>query len=250
MSEAFKPIAVKPPSANRLLFCVRCRVDLQLLTIYDFLRPSLNRVRGSLLDVGAGEAPWRELLHPAVAYVAVDIESAAEVGMAKHLETHYYYDGTTLPFVDARFDSVLCTEVLEHVPDAGKFLAELNRVLTPNGLLILTVPWSAQIHHVPHDYARYTRYGLLTFLQTAGFSQVEIVPRGNDVAAIANKLIVITASLLRPRRALNCFLAWPAAIAISPIALTFVILAHLTIALGLGSQDDPLGYGVLARKTP
>ncbi len=249
MSEAFKPIAVKPPSANRLLFWIRCRVDLQLLTIYDFLRPALNLVRGSLLDVGAGEAPWRELLHPAVTYIAVDVESAAEFGMAKHLETHYY-DGTTLPFVDARFESVLCTEVLEHVPDAAKFLAELNRVLTPNGLLILTVPWSARIHHVPHDYARYTRYGLLTFLQAAGFSQVEIVPRGNDVAAIANKLIVIAASLLRPRHALNCLLTWPAAIAISPMALTFVILAHLTIALDLGSQDDPLGYGVLARKSP
>ena len=40
-----------------------------------------------------------------------------------------YYDGDMLPFDDASFDHVLCTEVLEHVPDPARFLADLNRVL-------------------------------------------------------------------------------------------------------------------------
>lgn len=57
-AEAFKPLAVRPPSSNPRLFAVRCAVDLQLLTLVRFLQPVLARLRGRVLDVGAGEAPW------------------------------------------------------------------------------------------------------------------------------------------------------------------------------------------------
>ena len=248
MSEAFQPVAVRPPSENRLLFWLRCLADLQLLTIYRFLVLPLGSCRGRVLDVGAGEAPWKDLLPAGLEYVGVDADLSDEFGM-RHQPGIIYYDGKTLPFEKNSFDHVLCTEVLEHVPDPSAFLADLQRVLRQGGTLILTIPWSARLHHLPHDYGRFTRYGLATLLEEAGFSRVTIEERGNDIAVIANKLIVLTIRLLRPRRLHNCVWAWPLAAMLLPVAVVFLISAHIAIYLHAGSREDPLGYGAIAVKS-
>ena len=247
VAEAFRPIAVRPPTENRALFLGRCLVDLQLLTIYRFLRNRLPACRGRVLDVGAGEAPWRDLLQDAE-HVGVDVEAAAEFGMRRKADITYY-DGNTLPFADASFDHVLCTEVLEHVPHPASLLSDLNRVLRAGGSLILTVPWSARLHHLPHDYMRFTRFGLDLLLQSAGFSDIVIEERGNDVAAIANKLLVLTIRLLRPRKPIHGLWSWPLALSVAPLMLAMLAAAHVSMLLRLGSADDPLGYGVVAIKT-
>ena len=90
-------------------------VDLQLLTLVRFLRPLLASLRGRVLDVGAGEAPWREWMTGAE-YVGLDVERADEFGM-KRQDDVIYYGGGTFPFADGSFDHVLSVEVIEHVPD-------------------------------------------------------------------------------------------------------------------------------------
>lgn len=177
MSEVFQPIAVRPPSENRFLFWMRCLVDLQLLTIFRFLVLPLRLCQGRVLDVGAGEAPWRDLLPMEVEYFGVDADLSGEFGMRRHSNITYY-DGKRLPYNDESLDHVLCIEVLEHVPDPLAFLADLKRVLRQGGSLILTVPWSARLHHLPHDYSRFTRFGLLALLETVGFSGPFVVPCG------------------------------------------------------------------------
>ena len=87
MPEAFQPIAVRPPSENRLLFWARCLIDLQLLTIFNFLRQPLGSCKGHVLDVGAGEAPWRDLLVEGVEYVGVDVSSSGAFGMRSEEHT-------------------------------------------------------------------------------------------------------------------------------------------------------------------
>lgn len=245
-SEAFKPIAIRPPSANRWLFALRRVVDLQLLTTYSFLAKELPHCRGRVLDVGAGETPWRELLAQAD-YVGLDVESAADFGMHQQPDV-VYYDGGRMPFPDASFDHLLCSEVLEHVPDPRAFAVELARVLRVGGSLILTVPWSARLHHLPNDHHRFTRFALLELLASAGFGDVRIDERGNDVAVIANKLIVMMIRLLRPRRWFEAVWCWPLALVLAPVAAAFLLAAHVSIAWRLGSPDDPLGYGVVATR--
>jgi SAM-dependent methyltransferase len=246
VAESFRPIAVRPPTENPALFRIRCFVDLQVLTVHRFLRERLRACQGRVLDVGAGEAPWRDLLKHAD-YVGVDVEEAKDFGMRQRSDI-VYYDGNTLPFEAASFDHVLCTEVLEHVPDPARFLRDVNRVLRKGGTLILTVPWSARLHHTPHDYTRFTRYGLHPLLQSAGFSDIVIEERGNDIAVIANKLIVVTVRLLRPTKSINAIWTWPLAILLAPPALVSLVAAHAAMLLRLGSRDDPLGYGVVAVK--
>src|ERR1043165_71159 len=168
MTESFKPIPVLPPGRNPTLFRVRCWVDLQLGSVARALRPAMAGLQGDVLDVGAGESPWREWLPAGAAYHGIDVQSAADYGMSPQPDV-VYYDGRTIPHPAARFDGAICIEVLEHVQEPEPSLADIARGLKPRATLLLTMPWSARRHHVPYDFQRYTREKLLLALQAAGF---------------------------------------------------------------------------------
>ena len=75
------------------------------------------------------------------------------------------------------FDSILCTQVLEHVKNPFLAVGELYRILKPGGKLFLTVPFLNNIHMEPHDYWRYTEFSVANLLSE--FAQVEIFKYGN-----------------------------------------------------------------------
>jgi ubiquinone/menaquinone biosynthesis C-methylase UbiE len=88
-------------------------------------------------------------------------------------------DVTRLPFEDGTFDVVLCSEVLEHIPDNRKAVSELVRVLKPGGDCVVTVPryfpervcWalSREYHNEPGGHIRiYRTRQLLSLLENAG----------------------------------------------------------------------------------
>lgn len=166
----------------------------------------------------------------------------------RHQSTITCYDGKRLPYDDNSFDHVLFTEVLEYLTYPRVFLTDLSRVLSAGGTLILTLPWSARLHHLPLDYGRFTKFGLLEFLNVTGFTSVTIQERGNDSAVIANKLIVLLIRLLRTQYWFNCTWTWTWLLAGILLPLTFVFLgtAHVALLLHAGFRDDSLGCGVIA----
>jgi SAM-dependent methyltransferase len=236
---------------RRLLYHLRLLGDLQTNSIRRDLQPTLAGFRGKLLDVGCGNGPFRHLLDPAATtYQGVDVEEAAAFGYRNPAVV--YYDGRVLPFPDASFDAVLCTEVIEHIPDPAETIREMHRVLKPGGLLLVTLPWSARFHYQPHDYHRYTPSMLATLF--AGFPAPRITPRGTDFSSIASKLVVVYARnvlALNPRGVTD-WLAWPFRLLLAGFSLPFLLIAllfgHAGIRWGWGSADDPLGYTVLAHK--
>jgi SAM-dependent methyltransferase len=245
-NESFKPISVKAPSANPLMFRIRCMVDLQLKTIVRSLRPAMAELRGKVLDVGAGESPWREWLPKGASYQGIDVGNANEFGMQAGREGVTYFDGHTIPFPDNSFDGAICIEVLEHVQDPQELLTETARCLRTGGLLLLTVPWSARRHHVPFDYHRFTRERLQELLASAGFTDIIITERGTDIDAIASKLVVLSMRLAPKGLSLKAVLALPLFLMAAPITAAFLLCAHLSGSLGLGAPEDPLGYFVRA----
>lgn len=131
-----------------------------------FVRDASRRLpAGSLvLDAGAGDCRYGEL------FADHRYESADLCTVDKpYGELTYTCDLAAIPVDDGRFDAVVCTQVLEHVPEPETILRELSRVLKPGGLLFLTVPLFYAEHEVPYDYQRFTRYGLERLLPMAGF---------------------------------------------------------------------------------
>lgn len=141
--------------------------------------------RGALLDVGCGEKPFFSYRPSAIVeWIGLDTPGNP------HAELHGFADA--IPATDASFDTVICTQVMEHVADPSKALAEIFRVMTPGGHLLITAPQFWPVHEAPYDFYRYTPYGLKHLLENAGFEIVDHVVNGSGfrVAAQAFNLTV------------------------------------------------------------
>ena len=244
-TEQFQPVPVRLGSSlvSKVAFAIRRFADLQLATIWTFLAPRLSVLHGDLLDVGCGEMPYRACLPEDVAYTGVDVPQANAFAM-RGSDSIVAFDGVAIPFADASFDAVLCTEVLEHAAQPHALVHDIERVLKPGGSLIATVPFSARVHYAPYDFHRFTKYALAEMF--AVFDEVSIEERGNDLAVIANKLVVVAMRMLPPSP--QSILRWPLFALLLPLTLAFLLIAHLALAFGLGSKDDPLGYAIVATK--
>ena len=171
--------------------------------LYQATREAVSRhARGRTLDLGAGRLNYRDLLtaHGAdIEYVSLDIERA-------HDELDVVADvcaGTGFP--DAHFDTIFCTQVLEHVAEPIAFLSEARRVCRPGGRLIITVPFLFYLHGQPHDYWRFTPAGLASVAEAAGFRVIETQGVGGLLAFL---IMIAYTAVMHPIRFLpNALLA-------------------------------------------
>ena len=127
------------------------------------------------IDVGSG----RELRYKDV------FKSSKIFGLDLYAPSHIRADALALPFPSHCIDTVICTEVLEHLENANKALLEIRRILTDGGYLIITVPFLLGIHDTV-DYHRWTESGLKHMLMDAGFTLVSLRKRGGIFSAIGN----------------------------------------------------------------
>lgn len=136
------------------------------------VREHLAVMRGRVVDLGCGTAPYKEaILGGAEEYIGVDWPSSLHEQSRVNVFANI---AEGLPFPDSYADTVVAFQVLEHLPDSRRFLAECHRILRPGGQLLLTIPFMWQVHEAPHDYVRYTRYGLDYLLRQSGFATTEI----------------------------------------------------------------------------
>lgn len=154
--------------------------------------PSL---KGKLLDFGCGSKPYRSLFK-VDEYVGLDFEKTGHDHSQEQIDV--FYDGKKIPFDDAYFESILCSEVAEHLFDLPSVLAEMNRVLKKGGKLLLTCPFVWGEHEVPYDFARYTQFALKDMVEKCGFRLVEFEKKGDFIKAIAQMRALYFVELAGP----------------------------------------------------
>jgi len=129
--------------------------------------------KGMLADIGCGDVPFYHFYKDSITdNVCVDWANSS-------LETSFLdYDADLnkeLVFLETdSFDTVLCTDVLEHISQPELLFSEMTRILKPNGHIILTVPFMYWIHGNPHDFHRYTHYKLKDFCANNNLTIVEL----------------------------------------------------------------------------
>lgn len=162
-----------------------------------------------VLDAGAGELRYASLF-ARHRYVAIDLA----VGDAQwdYSKLHCMADLAALPLAADCCDACVNIVTLEHVREPVAVLAELARTLRPGGQLVMVVPQEWEVHQPPHDYWRFTRYGMRYLLESAGFTAIHVYPIGGWFRLASRRLL----NGLQFFRGIS-FL--PAALVLAPLAL-------------------------------
>jgi SAM-dependent methyltransferase len=249
-SEGFRPPAHQRAhgALGHMKQALRRYADLQYGSISADLARLLPALGDSIADIGCGAQPFRDFIAPGVRYIGVDIADAEAQFGYRSPDTRYF-QGERLPLDDGEVAHILCTETLEHVAKPAPFLAELARALRPHGQLLLTVPFAARWHFVPHDYWRFTPSGLTSLLEQAGFSEIRVYARGGALAVAGYKVLGLVLLLLAGYgcRGATGLMARLLGALLLPLAAVAAVLGNLGLRYP-GSAEDTLGYTVLARK--
>mgnify|MGYP001605819804 FL=1 len=136
-----------------------------------------RHIKGKVLDLGAGDLNRYGYLFDCDEYLKMDIKPGSNIDVVGSADN--------IPFPDRHFDSVVATQVFEHLLDFEKAAKEVNRVLKPGGIILTTVPQWGELHSEPHDYWRFTNFGLIKLFERNGFSVISRVPVGGFFSMIA-----------------------------------------------------------------
>lgn len=162
-----------------------------------------------VLDVGCGIKPYRYLFKTQ-SYVGIDIAGGGHTDNKKTVDT--YYDGLTIPFDNAYFDKVICTQVLEHATDPEVLIKEIGRVLKPGGKAFITMPFTYPEHEAPYDFNRFTKFKHEQLLSENGFININIEKTtgifgtfGQLLTILGHEGITFSSTLLKT---IICIIVW------------------------------------------
>ncbi len=201
------------------------------------LRDACKDLTGLVLDIGCADAKPRRHLSGAAHYLGLDYYSTATNWYGTRPDV--YADAEALPLRDESVDHSLLLDVLEHIPQPGRCLTEICRVLKPGGSLTIQVPFLYPVHDAPLDFHRWTRHGLLQAARQYGFrvSRESAIGHPLETAAL-NANIAFSKTVLNWLRHGN-----PLALLVILLPI-YVLLANCLawVLAALGRDDDLMPY--------
>ncbi|MER3523960.1 MAG: hypothetical protein C4326_07805 [Ignavibacteria bacterium] len=207
---------------------------LEASSIFQSLEETKKFFSGYTLDIGCGERPYHHLAQEAYShYIGVDMN------ISQTPPPDVCADALQLPFKDDTFDTVLCSQVIEHVEDPFRMVGEAARVLKPGGHLILTAPQVWPLHEEPRDFFRYTKYGLALIARKSDLTTLYIRERGGALLALGQLLVAVVYDKVKGKKSFRIPLKplFAAVLALCRVLDKYIFLPKLT-----------LGYVMVARK--
>ena len=164
---------------------------LQLSEISDAIKRNSHYAKGVLIDVGAGNAPYKKFFEGKVKkYITLDSSDF------KGKKPDIFGDVLNLPLKNNSVDTIFSSQVLEHVSDPQKMINEIYRVLKKKGVCILTTHMANPLHGEPHDYFRFTKYGLKELFKK--FKKIEKIEENGGALLSIGQFIVWGISDITP----------------------------------------------------
>jgi len=209
--------------------------------IYEYILNFATLAQGSLLDFGCGSKPYKKYFTNVDKYVGLEYDNG---DLSKSHSADIVYSGNVLPFNNEHFDSVLATEVIEHIFNLDAMLDEIYRVIKPGGYFFITIPFIFGEHEVPNDYGRYTRYGIRKILEDHNFEVIEIQCGPN---AVLTSLQVFIEALSRNNFP-SKFAKYLRFSVLIPLAIVSNIFAFMFWNAKFGNKGMYLSTGIIAQK--
>lgn len=203
-----------------------------------YARNLKTHAKGRLLDLGCGKAP----LYGAYGNLVTDT-ICVDWGNSMHASDYLDFEQDLTKkthFEDNEFDTIILSDVLEHMPVPQDLWSEMARILSTNGKVIMNVPFYYSLHEQPHDYYRYTEFALRRFVVAAGLKLILLDRIGGApevIADIFSKNIVRVPGLGRP---IAAFAQW--------LTFRFVGTPFGRRISNATSASFPLGYFLVAEK--
>ena len=148
------------------------------------LEEAASHAHGKLLDIGCGNKPYKHIFENRIAeYIGCDVVQSSERCV------DIICQADSIPIKNNAIDTILCTQVLEHVADHRGLLRETFRLLQKGGVLILSCPMYWPLHEEPYDFFRFTEHGLRYLLESAGFVIHKIKCNGGKWALCGQVII-------------------------------------------------------------
>lgn len=199
--------------------------------IIKFISEYSNRCHGRLVDIGCGNKPYVDYFTLVDKVIGLDIaDNGADI----------IANAKFLPVRSTSIDVVLCNQVIEHEPEPEKIILEASRILKEGGVLILSAPQTGRLHGEPHDYYRYTKWGLKYLLEKNRMKIEIIEPHGGIFRSIGSHLGFFVIEYYGRTDCLKKILRHTIIIINN---LIFSILDRL-----ISWEKDTLGYNIIAIK--
>lgn len=197
-----------------------------------------------LVDIGCGRQPYKKDLLPLVKkYIGVDHPQTSKKYGGEN-KPDILADATKIPLPNNYANLTMMISVLEHLPDPTLALKEARRITRKGGYFIGLTVQNYRLHDMPHDYFRYTRFGLKELLTRSGFKIIKITPLGNYPVLISQYFNVFI--LYKTKALINNKAAFlPIAVLLLPLVFIACFLSN-AIALLLSNISDKDGSGSFA----
>ena len=220
------------------------------------IKQANNISNGSkVLDIGAGGCPHREKFSHCE-YFTQDFAQLSDSQIQNqegYGKIDYVSDILNIPVPDKSYDVILCTEVIEHIPDPVSAIKEFSRILKPGGVLLITAPLQSGLHQEPyHFYGGYTKYWYQKFLTENNFTELNIEPNGSlHTTYLALGLTIIKSFLevmVDNKGLLRKLIAFISLIIFSPILLILNPIFCFLWESIYQQKEFTAGYHVSAKK--
>lgn len=208
------------------------------LTARFYQRELTKFAKGQLLDLGCGKVPFYGVYKDLVSE-AVCVDWSNTLHANPYVDHEIDLNGPIGLRSDS-FDTVILSEVLEHIRKPEILMSEMHRLLRSGGHVIMNVPFYYGLHEQPFDYFRYTRHALRSMAEDAGLTVVHLESIGGVpeiIADLVSKTAMTVPAVGRiTARVVQRFTGWFVSIGIGKR------LSQRT------SADFPFGYGLVLRK--